>query len=75
MATLVENLQTQIAQIGALIVEITATANPTVTIAGRTVGKTEYLHELRESQKELMLQLQQADLLTNGLWEVRSYGA
>lgn len=74
MPTLVENLTTQLEQIAARIVEITASANPTISVAGRTIGKTEYLATLMQAQKDLFAQLQQADALTNGAWEVRSYG-
>ncbi len=72
--SLASNILIQIQQIGELIVEITASQNPTVSVAGRNIGKTEYLHELRDAQKDLMEQYQIALLIDSGPFEVRSRG-
>lgn len=72
MPTNLEQIETSISQILARIVEITASANPTVSVAGRTIGKTEYLRELRDALRDL--REQRALEENGGAWEVRGRG-
>lgn len=72
--SLAATLQTALEQITERIAELTASQNPTYTVGGRTVNKGEYLEQLIRSQKELLSQIQAADVAENGPWEVRSFG-
>lgn len=65
-------IELAISQILARIVEITASANPTISVAGRTIGKTEYLRELRDALRDLREQKALED--GGGAWEVRGRG-
>lgn len=74
MATLVENVLSQITQVAERIVEVTASANPDYSVAGRSISKGTYLTQLREAQRDLMEQLQLAYLIESGPFEIRSRG-
>lgn len=70
MSTNTDLIDTSISQILARIVEITASNNPTINAAGRSIGKTEYLHELRDALRDLREQR----ALEDGAWEIRGRG-
>jgi peptidoglycan hydrolase-like protein with peptidoglycan-binding domain len=64
------SLDTAIAQTIARIVEVTASANPDYSVAGRSISKGAYLAQLNQALKELRETRQQFD----GYFEVRTRG-
>ena len=75
MASLYQTIRSQLDQVAAVIQQVEA-AGPKVTysIGGKSVDWTAYLDSKYRQQRELMGQLQLANLIDQGPWESRSYG-
>lgn len=70
MATVAQNLQTAYEQVAARLVEVTVSANPDYSIAGRSISKGAYLSQLTQQLAEL----KKAIAMESGPFEVRSRG-
>lgn len=74
MGALTDQVRHQIDEVAALIADLLANPKPDYSIGGKSVSWGAYLGQLLQSQKDLMDQLQIANLIDNGPFEVRSYG-
>ena len=74
MPLLYDTLRMQLDAVAALIGDLLANPKPDYSIGGKSVSWGTYLGQLLQSQKDLMDELQKANLLDQGGWEIRSYG-
>jgi len=74
VGALTDQVRHQIDEVAALIADLLANPKPDYSIGGKSVSWGAYLGQLLQSQKDLMDQLQIANLIDNGPFEVRSYG-
>ena len=74
MGALTDQVRHQIDAVAALIADLLANPKPDYSIGGKSVSWGAYLGQLLQSQKDLFAQLQTANLVDNGPFEIRTYG-